>query len=464
MSIGGKMKNIFDKDYYLGLDIGTESVGWAVSDTDYNIIKAKGKMMWGVRLFDEASTSAERRVFRSARRRLERKKNRINLLQMIFSEAIAEIDPGFFQRMKDSFFTKEDKQYEMQSNTLFNDLNFNDAKYNKLYPTIYHLRSELIKGKKTHDVRLVYLAIHHILKHRGHFLFEGQNMNSVTSFKNVFTSLSEILEKEFTDISLECESLELIENNLRDQSLTRTEKKRRLKKILGVSKDDKARDAIIGLICGTKEKLSQLFTDDDLKTNDMNGISFNDNSYDSNQDKYEEILGDRIIALESIKALHDWSILADILHGGNLNGKQYLSISKVNDYENHKADLKLLKRVVKKYIPEEYKSIFSDVKETNNYAAYCGVNKKNKNKQIIKRCKQDDFYTFISTKLKKISNPDEDIQSLMTKKENGTLLPLQKNGDNGIIPYQIHKMELMDILSNASVYLPFLKQKDEYEL
>lgn len=28
-------------DYYVGLDIGTNSVGWAVTDTKYNILRKK---------------------------------------------------------------------------------------------------------------------------------------------------------------------------------------------------------------------------------------------------------------------------------------------------------------------------------------------------------------------------------------------------------------------------------------
>ena len=40
-----------EKDYYLGLDIGTNSCGFAVTDENYNILKKKGKKLWGVRLF-----------------------------------------------------------------------------------------------------------------------------------------------------------------------------------------------------------------------------------------------------------------------------------------------------------------------------------------------------------------------------------------------------------------------------
>lgn len=45
--------------YNIGLDIGTTSVGWAVVDDNFNIIKKKNKKipLWGVRLFDEAQTA-----------------------------------------------------------------------------------------------------------------------------------------------------------------------------------------------------------------------------------------------------------------------------------------------------------------------------------------------------------------------------------------------------------------------
>lgn len=43
--MGNKLRNV--DDYYLGLDIGTESVGWAVTDKDYVIPKFKGNAMWG---------------------------------------------------------------------------------------------------------------------------------------------------------------------------------------------------------------------------------------------------------------------------------------------------------------------------------------------------------------------------------------------------------------------------------
>lgn len=55
-------------EWYLGLDMGTSSVGWAVTDTNYNVLKFNGKALWGVRLFEEAKTAEQTRGFRADRK------------------------------------------------------------------------------------------------------------------------------------------------------------------------------------------------------------------------------------------------------------------------------------------------------------------------------------------------------------------------------------------------------------
>ena len=79
-------------EYYLGLDMGSSSVGWAVTNEKYEILRAHGKTLWGVRLFDSAQTAEERRGFRTAKRRLDRRNWRIELLQKIFAEEVEKID------------------------------------------------------------------------------------------------------------------------------------------------------------------------------------------------------------------------------------------------------------------------------------------------------------------------------------------------------------------------------------
>lgn len=90
--------------YYLGLDMGTDSVGWAVTDEHYNIVRAKGKDLWGIREFEEAKTAADRRMQRTSRRRLEREKARIGLLKDYFKDEIDKVDPSFYARLDNSFF------------------------------------------------------------------------------------------------------------------------------------------------------------------------------------------------------------------------------------------------------------------------------------------------------------------------------------------------------------------------
>lgn len=95
--------------YYIGLDMGTNSVGWAVTDENYKILRGKGKDMWGVRLFDEAQTAADRRINRVARRRRQREVARIGLIKEYFADALHDVDPGFMVRLDESKYWLEDR-------------------------------------------------------------------------------------------------------------------------------------------------------------------------------------------------------------------------------------------------------------------------------------------------------------------------------------------------------------------
>ena len=67
---------------------------------------------------------------------------------------------------------------QVHSLKVFNDDDYTDKDYFDQYPTIYHLRKELIESTDKHDVRLVFLALLNMFKHRGHFL------NSESKFVN----------------------------------------------------------------------------------------------------------------------------------------------------------------------------------------------------------------------------------------------------------------------------------------
>lgn len=452
------------KGYYVGLDMGTGSVGWAVTDESYQILRRHGKAMWGVRLFESAKTAEERRMFRTGRRRLDRRGWRIEILQEIFAEEISRVDPGFFLRMKESKYYPEDKR-DIEGNcpelpyTLFVDKTFTDKDFHKKYPTIYHLRKMLMETEDTLDIRLVYLALHHMMKHRGHFLLSG-DISQVTEFKNTFNQFIENIRNEEMDFEIELDesAVQMIEETLKDKNLTRSAKKSKLVK--GLNAKNVRDKAFLTLLSGGTVKLSDLFGMEELNEGERPKISFADNGYEEYAAVVEMELGELYYIVESAKAVYDWAILSDIL-----GGSTSISDAKVRAYEKHKADLKYLKAVVKEYFPKEvYNAVFVESSDKlNNYPAYIGMTKKKGKKVSLegKRCSREEFMDFLKKNIV-VKLPDEEAKMyLQSELEKDSFLPKQVNKDNGVIPYQVHKYELKKILDNLGDKIPFLKESAE---
>lgn len=454
------------KDYYVGLDIGTNSVGWAVTDEAYNICKFKKKSMWGIRLFDGADTAADRRTKRAARRRLQRKKQRIDLLQDLFKEEIAKTDSTFFIRINESRLYFEDKEVKAK-HPLFADANYTDIEYHKQYPTVFHLRKELMESTAPHDVRLVYLAIHHILKSRGHFLIDG-DLSSAKSFNDVFEKLRDLIETEL-EIEINIENQDDVERILRDKKVARSKKALELGKCLIVEEGELSKEEIkerknaIAQICkwvvGNKGDITKVFGE--IEGLEKTSFAFSETTYDENvRGKLEECASDKCVLMDIIKAVYDWNILVDVL-----DGEEFLSMAKVKQYQLHKDNLTLLKSMMKKYTDKvEYKKFFDDKSGGVNYAGYIGSVQTRGKKYPVKRCSEEDFYKALGKILEKMKVEVEDQKSyeFLVKEVSGKrLLPLQRSKDNGSVPRQVHEVELKLILQNAEQYLPFLSEKDD---
>lgn len=80
-------------NYNIGLDLGTGSVGWAVTDEQGELFSFKGKTTWGSRIFPTAETAADTRLKRGQRRRYARRRWRLDLLQSLFEEEIKKSRP-----------------------------------------------------------------------------------------------------------------------------------------------------------------------------------------------------------------------------------------------------------------------------------------------------------------------------------------------------------------------------------
>lgn len=453
-----------EQKYFLGLDMGTGSLGWAVTNDKYEVLRKHGKALWGVRLFESANTAEERRGFRTARRRLDRRNWRLNILQELFAEEINKVDPGFYLRMKESKYYPEDKRDLAGScpelpYALFVDKDFTDKDYHQQFPTIYHLRYMLMNTNEIPDIRLVYLACHHMMKHRGHFLLSG-SMNEIKEFNTVFSQLLENIkaeELEF-DLSLEDEGYKVVEDVLKDKNMTKSAKKSKLYKLLGAKKP--CEKGILNLIVGGKVKLSDIFGNKELDDSERPSIAFSDNGYDDYVGVVEAELGEQYYIIESAKAVYDWAVLVDIL-----KDSQSISEAKVKIYEKHKKDLAYLKNIVKIYLTkEEYDKIFIKTEDKlYNYCAYIGMTKKNGKKIDLesKRCSKEEFYDFLKKiVLRKLDNLNE-CSYLKEEIEKGTFLPKQVTKDNGVIPYQVHQYELEKIIENLSDKIPLLKEKGD---
>lgn len=443
-------------DYYLGLDVGTDSVGWAVTDTQYKLMKVNGKALWGIRLFDNAETAASRRMFRTTRRRLARRKERIGVLQELFADEIYKVDASFFLRMKESKYWLEDKVLGTPD-SLFSDPGYSDQDYHKEFPTVYHLRKALIEGGKSYDVRLLYLAVHHILKHRGHFLFYGQGLSQLSDFDTIFKTMSDYL-IEYLSIDFEGVDANSVSLVLKDRTYGITQKKDALRKLL--PNKTKQQKEIITLLSGGKGKLSILFDNDSYKETENDSISFSSGKWDDEWDTLQKVLSDNRVVLESMKAAFDWGLLAEIL-----NGQQYLSFSKVQIHEKHKSDLKKLRNLIKKVAPDRYEEVFYDSRKSlNNYVAYIGKIVPPNKAVLESRCTQEELCEYLENILRNAELCIIEYEEVYASIKNGTFLPKQVSKDNSVIPYQLHQMELVKILDNAASYLDFLNDKDSQGL
>lgn len=448
------MKEI--KKIFIGLDMGTTSVGWAVTDENYEVIKKNGKALWGIRLFDEAQTAEDRRMHRIARRRIERRSRRIDLLQELFAQEICKKDPGFYERLNESGLYEEDKRVH-QTNSLFNDVDFNDKAYYKKYPTIYHLRHALMTENHPFDVRLVYLAIHHILKHRGHFLFENfqTDEKGTSGFDESFAAFGSALDR-IKGSSPDVRKADSMKDILKDKKLGVKEKAASLLQCLGQGKE-KDFKAMMTLAAGGTASLSDIFNDEKLKDFEKNKVNFSSAQFEENEPDIMAELGDRYDLIAALHGLYNWSLLAELM-----GEHRYISEAKIAVYDKHKADLKVLKRVLKQS-PKAYAEIFREPGSSanKNYSAYVGVCKVKGKKAAIEKCSYEDFTKTLKSCLKDM--PDSNDKDYISRElDMGTFLPKSVSKENGVIPYQLHLQELKSILFKAEAYLPFLKVRDQY--
>lgn len=450
-----------NKNYYLGLDIGTNSIGYAVTDEKYNLIKHGGEPMWGSHIFEEAKQSAERRQFRTARRRGDRKKQRVALVGEIFASEIAKVDDRFFIRRQESGLYREDTT-DGDKNIVFNEEDYNDCTYYATYPTIHHLIHELMISDEPHDIRLVYLACAYIVAHRGHFLSEvsKDGIEEVLDFGNVYNGFINLYQAIYDGVPWECDLTQFREILLKKANVTKKEQLflellNEGKRYKIAEEDNISKEGIVKLLSGGTYDLGKLFPN--VEFGEKISVSFR-----KSEEEFSMILesldedADILIALRN---LYDWAILAEALKGGTS-----ISKGKVEIYEQHKKDLIYLKKFVKKHLPNKYFEVFRSGKESANYVAYSyNYNSVKNADRKIKKATKCEFSDYIEKLVKDIEVSEverADYEDMMFRLSIDAFMPKQIDGDNRVIPYQLYYVELKQILTNAQKYLPFLNMKD----
>ena len=465
-----------EKKYFIGLDIGTNSVGYAVTDENYNIMRIKGKKAWGVRLFDEASSAQDRRMKRTSRRRLDRRKLRMMWLNEIFADELAKVDPAFLTRLKYSNLFLEDKVQMNNAlnskDSLFHDVDgkkYTDKDYFSEYPTIYHLRENLLKGEAK-DVRFLYLAVHNIIKRRGHFLYDtnyGDNIEIKDLVNQFFESIEN--DEDFSQLcvqKLDSESEKQILECIRSGKGIRDTKK----EFNDIFKpENNFSKKVIETFVDGKLSIKELFGVED---DELNKISFDDSTYaDVIYPKLCSILSDeQINFVDKLNEIYSTLQLKKILGERN-----FICEAMVDVYKKHKDQLRWFKGFIKKYYPNKYFDMFrnamcKDKKSFTNYALYANGSIYDNKKQVIglgnKDRSKEGFYKYVKSVLAEApqfqdENFENTKQQILTLIENDDFLPKQRTNANGVFPNKLYEKELKQILDTNAQKFGFLNQKDD---
>lgn len=465
-----------DKDYYLGLDIGTDSVGWALTDSDYNLLRLKGKTAWGARIFDSAKDSKERRGFRSNRRRTQRRNYRVNLINNLFFDELSKIDETFLLRLKESNLVLEDKSNKEFKYPLFKEKDLEKEFYKK-YPTIYHLRRDqyLNKDEAFKDIRYLYLTVHHIIKYRGNFLKDGEinlkkfdysildNINVIMN--NLYLSSFEEDEEPESITFLEKDKYQDFINCLLDKHTNKTEKKKIINELIYPFKESKKMKLINDklfktlLVSGSVDIKELVEQDETVK------FEFND-TFEQTLSSYQGSLGELYEVIVDIKNIYDYVYISKLIGDNDTLSEAYVAI-----YNEHKKDLRILKDLLikvdnklglngkERYYYQVFKKVAESSKkddQIDNYQRFIKENYSGKHATL------NEFNTFLSKLFKEESfkaaaETLPNYQYLVDKcnDKETSLLARVSDVSNSSIPHQLHLEELKRILNNAKKHFPY---------
>lgn len=328
------------------------------------------------------------------------------------------------------------------------------------YPTIYHLRKALMEDDQQHDLREVYLAIHHIVKYRGNFLHNETVDQFYASKINVagkLRQLNELLKSIFFDdaIQLNVTNAAAIEAVIKDESKYKKDQVKEVGQLLLATDNTSLAKTITkqvaNAVLGYKFQVDKLFGLSDVDTKTY-GIKFSDlDADDKLQAVCVNVTTDQAELLNILQSWYSAIVLCEIVPEG-----LSLSDAMIQKYQDHKKDLRLLRQYLHQLTDPAKKQKLSDI-----YNSYIG-NRKIAVKALKERAdkwnKKIDLARFDDLKKVILSCLDDSdlAQQIKARLDKGEFLPKQRTKDNGVIHYQLHEIELNRILEKQGKYYPFL--------
>lgn len=301
------------------------------------------------------------------------------------------------------------------------------------------MRKSLADSKEKADLRLIYLALAHIIKYRGHFLYEDSFDIKNNDIQKIFNEFTSLYDNTFEESSLSKGNAQVEE--IFTDKISKSAKRDRILKLFPDEKSTGIFSEFLKLIVGNQADFKKHF---DLQ--EKAPLQFSKDTYDEDLESLLGQIGDMYADLFVVaKKLYDAILLAGILSVKDTATKAPLSASMIERYDNHQNELSALKQFIKRNLSEKYDEVFSD-ESKDGYAGY-----------IDGKTTQEGFYKYIKNLISKF----EGATYFLEKIEREDFLRKQRTFDNGSIPHQIHLQEMNAILRHQGEYYPFLKENKE---
>ena len=318
------------------------------------------------------------------------------------------------------------------------------------------------KKEKQADIRLVYLALHNIVKCRGNFLREGSSLSAknakpddaVKEFCQALKAWSEGRDGEYAPISVDD-----VVAALAAKRGSNSERAAAIADYMTVSFGDRAADkklkkALATAMVGLKAEFKDVFGEFPAEktkislSNDEEVDALREACPDDSKDVFDSLCG--VYAAYVLQGLLSYA------------PGETISANMVAKYDRYGADLKLLKALVREYKDAKAYDSFFRGPLYGDKSGYNVAQSKGYTRYNLGKTSYDDF----AKEVKKLfagtaAEGDGRYLDMMDAFENQRFLRRLKTSDNGSIYYQLHLEEMEAILDNQAKFYPVLKEQRE---